>query len=80
LQVGALPPFTGEVETLVFQVGPSGLTAAGIPDALGAVFSRWGERVSRDRARADLRALGADPGEEDDILGGLISDGLVDER
>jgi hypothetical protein len=77
VSLAGLPAVEAGAETLVFQVGPQGLVVGELPDVLATAFDRWMDPVPRAVACADLRALGADPGDEDGILAGLVSDGLI---
>jgi hypothetical protein len=76
----ARPP-TGEgTEAVLLERTPGGGIAIGrATEPLAALLLAAQEPVPRAALRARARELGADPGEEDEVVDGLIRAGLLDE-
>ena len=77
------PPFElREANLLVQAVGPDAdgsrrIVASELPEALARLLLDAAQPRGRGSLLADLRALGADPGEDEDVLGELERDGLI---
>jgi hypothetical protein len=58
--------------------GQDGIVASELPEGLGAFLVGFDTPRPREDLLAALRALGADPGEDDEILRALEEDGIVE--
>ncbi len=77
LRLGSLPPLAGEEILLLERDGAGGARAGEIPEALAHLVERAGRPTPREALLAEARALGADPGDDAEIVDGLVGDGVL---
>lgn len=75
--LGVLPPLIGEEILLIERDGEGGYQLGELPDALAQLIERAGRACPREALLAEARALGAEPGEDAEIIDGLVQDGIL---
>ena len=75
---GPVPaPYASEGPVLVEVLADGSARVGEVPEALAALLRAADRPRARDALLAEARALGADPGEDADVVDGLVADGVL---
>lgn len=77
LNLGPPPPLSGEEQLLIERDAAGNAQISEIPVALAGLLDAAASPTTRDALLAKARELGADPGDDAEILDGLLADGLL---